>query len=217
MKKQISIIIADDHVLFRDGLATLLSKQNGIILVAEASNGEQVIQLAGLHRPDIIFMDIKMPVMDGIEATRIISEKFPEIGIIALSMFDGDYLVAEMLETGADGYMLKGAGKQEIIEAIRAVSERKQYFCKTVTAKLARALAGNTIVGNPLGSKVFSQKEKMIIRLMCEGFSAREIAKKLNLSMRTIEGYKERLLEKTGSRNSSAFIVFVMENNIYKT
>ena len=144
-----------------------------------------------------------------------VRRNYPEIKIISLSMFDGDYQIAEMLENGAEGYILKGAGKHEILRAIRCAEKHQPYFCDTVTGRLA-ALSGKPgNYGNPLASKSFSQKEKQIISLVCEGFSAREIAEKLQLSMRTVEKYKEGLLEKTGSRNTADHIVFVMEHHIY--
>ena len=215
MEKQITLVIADDHELVREGFSKLLASGQHIRLVAEAGNGEQLVQMAGLHRPDVIITDIKMPVMDGIEATRSITQKYPEIGIIALSMFDGDYLVAEMMEAGAMGYLLKNTPKTEIIKAIEAVSRREHYYCNTISVKLANALKSNQFnYGNPLASKTFSQKEKLIIEMVCRGLYAREIARNLNLSIRTVEKYKEALLEKTNTRNTAAFITYVMKHQI---
>src|SRR5215207_1311812 len=117
----IRIVLADDHEIFRDGFKVMIKKQPSVQLVGEAANGEELIALTSQLRPDVIITDIKMPVMDGIEATKRLTADFPEIGIIALSMFDEENLIVEMLEAGAKGYLLKNAHKDEILEAIKTV------------------------------------------------------------------------------------------------
>jgi DNA-binding NarL/FixJ family response regulator len=219
-QKSIRLIIADDHEIFRDGVITMLSKYEDIEVVAEASNGQQLVQLAGTHLPDVILADIQMPVMSGIEATRIITEKFPSIAIIALSMMDNSYMIADMSAAGANGYLLKSALKAEIIEGIRAVSKNKEYFCSGASLKLAASLSANSCTSGRSGKKPlkalrFSQKEKEIIRLICNGLSTTEISKKLFLSVSTIENYRASLLQKTGCKNVAEFVFFVSQNNLY--
>src|SRR5665213_1294912 len=136
--KPIRIILADDHEIFRDGFTNLINMQPGIELVAEAADGEQLIRVTQKFLPDVVLTDIKMPVMDGIEATRDIAKKFPHIGIIALSMFNDDDLLFDMMEAGAKGYLLKNAQKEEVISAINSVNKNAQYFCNDTQLKLAK-------------------------------------------------------------------------------
>ena len=133
----IRIILADDHEIFRDGFKVMIKKQPSVQLVAEASNGEELIALTKEHKPDVIVTDIKMPRLDGVEATKQLTRDFPHIGIIALSMFDEESLVVDMLEAGARGYLSKNAHKQEIIEAVKMVNEHHTYYCSATSAKLA--------------------------------------------------------------------------------
>jgi two-component system, NarL family, response regulator NreC len=219
-QNQIRLIIADDHEIFRDGLITMLNKFKDIEVIAEASSGEQMVQLAEKLLPDVILADIKMRGMSGIEATRIITQKIPAIAIIALSMFDNSYVIADMMHAGAKGYLLKDTPKDKIIEGIRAVSKNKEYFCNGASQKLAAALSQNSCTSDhgekkPVKSLRFSQKEKEIIRLICDGLSTPDIAKELFLSVRTIENYRASLLQKTGCKNAAEFAFYVSENNLY--
>src|SRR4030095_9090179 len=137
MKYNIRLVIADDHEIYRDGLALMLSKYQDIALVGQAENGRELIELTEATRPDVVMTDIKMPGMDGIQATRQLLQKFPDLKIIALSMFDEENLIVEMLEAGAKGYLLKNADKKEILEAITSVYEEKAFYCKGISARLA--------------------------------------------------------------------------------
>src|SRR5450755_1156875 len=137
MRNTISLVIADDHEIFRDGLALMLSKQNEISLVGQAGDGKELIALTEELHPDLVITDIKMPRMDGIEATRLLLKKNPDMKIIALSMFDEDNLIVEMLEAGARGYLLKNADKKEILEAIASVYDDQVFYCRHTSARLA--------------------------------------------------------------------------------
>lgn len=217
----IRLIIADDHEIFRDGVITLLNKFEDIEVVAEASDGQQLVQLAERYLPDVILADIQMPVINGIEATRIITQKFPAIAIIALSMMDNSYMISDMIHAGANGYLLKSALKVEIIHGIRAVSKNKEYFCSGASQKMTTALTKNSFkTGGPTRSCIrnlrFNQREKDIIRLVCAGLSGPEMSKKLFLSPKTIENYRSRLLQKTGCKNTAEFVFFISQNNLHR-
>jgi two-component system response regulator NreC len=217
MDNTINIILADDHEIFRDGFAAMFKKPNGIKLVGEARNGIQLVALAEKHDPDVILTDIKMPGMDGIEATRIILQKMPHVGIIALSMFDDDNLIIDMLEAGAMGYLLKNAHKKDIIEAIKTVSRREPYYCGHTSMKLAKLIASSRFVPGKAAEKpVLTDKESEIIHLICREFSNKEISETLHLSIRTIEGYRERIMEKIHARNTAGIVVYAIRNNIFK-
>lgn len=213
----IRLLIADDHEIFRDGFKLMLSKYANIIFVGEAENGAQLLELAIELKPDVIITDIKMPVMDGIEATKKINEVLPDVGIIGLSMFDEDDLIIDMLEAGAKGYLLKNAGKDQILEAIITVAEGEPYYCKHTNRKLTQMIASSKF--NPYKNKEkveFSDRESEIIELICKELTNKEIADKLFLSVRTVEGHRLHILEKMGAKNSVGVVVYALKNGIVK-
>lgn len=213
----IRIILADDHEIFRDGFKAMLKKQPSVELIAEASNGEELVDLTRKLRPDVVVTDIKMPKMDGLQATKILSGEFSDIGIVALSMIDEESLIIDMMEAGAKGYLLKNAHKNEIIEAIKAVNDDHIYYCDGTSAKLSRMIAKSDKI--PFGRKSsrpeLSQKEIDVILLICQEKTNKEIADQLSLSTRTIEGYRDRIFEKIGARNSAGVVIFAIRNKIY--
>lgn len=213
----VRIVLADDHELFRDGFKVMLRKQKEIELIGEASNGEELVQLVEKVQPDIVITDIKMPVMDGIEATRKISKEFPQIGIIAFSMFDEESLVVDMLEAGARGYLIKNAHKHEIIEAINMVNENHTYYCSTTSKKLAKLIATSAFDPYRKHKPVeFTDREISVISLICEEKTNKEIADKLNLSIRTIEGYRDKIQDKIKAKNAAGIVIYAIKHRIYK-
>src|SRR5580765_1124492 len=189
----ISLIIADDHEIFRDGLALMLSKQEDLSRRGQAENGKELIELVEQLRPDLVITDIKMPHLDGIKATRLLLQKNPDLKIIALSMFDEENLIVEMLEAGAKGYLLKNADKKEILEAINTVYEDNIFYCRHTSAKLASMIVKSSY--DPHKKKqdiVFSDREKEIIKLICRQLTAQQIGDHLFLSKRTVEGYRTK-------------------------
>lgn len=212
----IKIVLADDHEIFRDGFRVMIKKQPSVQLIGEASNGEELVKLSLELKPDVVITDIRMPVMDGVEATKKLNELLPQAGIIALSMFDEEHLIVEMLEAGAKGYLLKNAHKDEIMEAIRTVDRNQTYYCNNTSAKLANLIAKSTFRSFTKAAKPeFSEKELSVIRCICQEMSNKEIAQHLNLSIRTIEGYRDRILEKVGAKNAAGIVVYAIKNNIY--
>jgi DNA-binding NarL/FixJ family response regulator len=213
----IKVMIADDHEIYRDGLRMMLARQPGIELVGEAENGREVIDMARDLRPEVILMDIVMPVKDGIFATRQLKEELPEINVIALSMFNEDNLVVDMLDAGAKGYLLKNADKKEIMEAIRSVYKQVPYYCSSTSGKLAKMIAQSRF--NPftkIGKLSFSDKEMEIIKLLCHEHSNKEIAEKLSLSVRTVEGHRLKIFEKVGVKSTTGLVIYAMKNGIFK-
>ena len=200
----IRIVLADDHEIFRDGFNAMIVKQPAVELIGEACNGEELIEITRSLQPDVVVTDIKMPRLDGVQATRILATEFPSLGIIALSMIDEENLIMEMMEAGARGYLLKNAHKDEIVEAIKAVKNGMIYYCDGTSAKLTRMIAKNERI--PFVKRIprpeFSVKEINVIQYICQEMTNKEIADKLHLSIRTIEGYRDRILEKIGAKNS---------------
>ncbi|MGX5820624.1 response regulator [Chitinophaga lutea] len=215
MNYDIRLAVADDHEIFLDGLALMLSRQEHITLVGQASDGRDLVELALREKPDVIMTDIKMPRMDGIAATRELLRQLPDTRIIALSMFDEEDQIVEMLEAGAKGYLLKNADKQEILDAITHVYEDKVYYCKTTSAKLAGMIARSRF--NPYKQReqvVFTDREQEIIRLICQQLTAQQIGQRIFLSKRTVEGYRTRILEKMNVRNTAGVVMYALKHHL---
>ncbi|MDE3249615.1 MAG: response regulator transcription factor [Bacteroidota bacterium] len=214
----IKVIIADDHEIFRDGLRLMLQKQPDIDLLAEAEDGKELIEQIKQLRPDVVITDVKMPRMDGVAAARHISEHYPTIGIIALTMFDEDDLIVDMLEAGARGYLLKNADKNEMVDAVKSVFNNEPYYCRHTSHKLAQMVARSKF--NPFKHEVkpvFSDREKEMIVYICDGLTNKEIGEKVFLSVRTVEGLRMKLLEKMNVKNTAGIIIYAIKNNLYTT
>jgi DNA-binding NarL/FixJ family response regulator len=215
-KEPIKILIADDHEMLRDGFGSFINSQPGLRLIAEAANGQQLVELAQLHLPDIIFTDITMPVMDGIQATRILTKQLPQTGIIAFTMFNNHKMIIDMLEAGAKGYLIKTAAKSELLDAIETVALNRYFYCSATDLKLAELVAGSRFNPKEPGNKViFSLKEKQVIRLICQEYFNKEISEVLHVSIRTVEGHRERIMQKMNARNTVGLVVYAIRHSIY--
>jgi len=214
--RTIRILIADDHLMLREGFRNLLRRDTEIEFVGEAENGKELLGLTDQLHPDIIFTDISMPVMDGIEATRFITRKHPEIKIIALTNYDEDHLIVDMLEAGAMGYIMKTAQKKEITEAIHAVYDNRTYYCRQTSAKLTKLIALSRFNPHKKSRPEFSEREKDVIQLICQEYSNKEIATLLNLSVRTVEGYREKIQEKMNVHSTAGMVVYAIKKGLYK-
>ena len=214
----INLIMADDHEIFRDGFKLMLKKFPEINLMAEACNGKELVELCQIHKPDLVITDIKMPLMDGIEASRKIVDQFPDIGIIGLSMFDEDDLIIDMLEAGAKGYLIKNAGKDQIIEAIKTVYNNDPYYCKNTSHKLTNMIANSRFNPYKKSQQIdFSDRELEIISLICKEQTNKEIADKLFLSVRTVEGHRLKILEKMNVKNTVGLVVYAIKKGLIDT
>jgi DNA-binding NarL/FixJ family response regulator len=216
MYSPIRIILADDHEIFRNGFKLLLRNQKEIELIGEAENGKQLLELVDRHHPDLVITDIKMPIMDGIQASKTLKQKYPRIGIIALSMFNDDYLVLEMLEAGASGYLLKNTNKEELLQAVKAVHQGRTYYCNETSKKLTYLLSKSNF--NPYHNHniQLTDREKEIVVLICKELSNKEIATALDLKVRTIESHREKIQEKIGSRNMVGVVLFAIKTGLFK-
>lgn len=215
----IRLIIADDHEVYRDGLKTLLqkTKDRQLEVIGEASNGKELISMAETLKPDVVLTDIMMPLMDGIEATAHITQHMPDVRVIALSMFNQDNLILDMIHAGAKGYLIKNANKDEIIEAIDSVFKNQPYYCRSTSLKLARLIATSQL-GNAIAkTKVtFSEKEIAVIRMICEEKSTKEISDKLFLSSRTVEEYRIKVRDKMGVKTMAGIVIYAIKNDLFR-
>jgi DNA-binding NarL/FixJ family response regulator len=213
----IKVLIADDHELIRKGFATLLKKHTEIRIVGDASNGAELLQKTEALAPDVVITDIQMPGIDGIEATRQIRKKHPHINIIALSTFNDDHLIIDMLEAGAQGYLLKNTTAKELSDAVHAVFHGGNYFCEATNRKLAHLIGMSMYKPNRARPKPeFTDKEVDVMRMMCDQLQNTDIAEKMNMSVRTVEGYRKRIFEKTDTQNLAGVVVFAIRNGFYK-
>ena len=212
----IRILLADDHEIFRDGFRVMLKKQKDFSLIGEAANGKELIEAAQRYKPDIVVTDIKMPVMDGIEAAKTLREVMPQVNIIALSMFEDEHLIVDMLDAGAKGYLLKNANKEEVFEAIKTVYKEGTYYCNHTSHKLAKLIgsSNSNTLKRPLNA-TFSEREIDVIQLICQQYSNKEIADRLSLSPRTIESHREKILEKMQVKNTAGIVIYAIRTRLY--
>ncbi len=214
---KIKVAIADDHKIFRQGLATTLKDASEIELILEASNGKELIDTLADYQPHVILTDINMPVMDGIASTQFITKKYAHIKILALSMHDDEYHILKMLHAGAKGYLLKSAEPEEIIHAIITVYKSNYYFNEQTSVLMLKGLMadiGNNI-GEPDIEKIeLSEREKQVLELICMEFTNHQIGEKLCVSMRTIEGYRNKIYEKTKTKSTVGLVIYAIKNDI---
>ena len=188
------IIVADDHKILREGLRTMLEKTHGFDVVAEAENGFQTVQAARKHKPEIIIMDITMPDMNGIEATRQILKDLPSTKIIGLSMHSDKKFVTEMIEAGASGYLLKDCAFEELTRAVQTVLSNRLYVSPDIAGEIIKS--NNQSVLDGVRPLILTSKEREVLQLIAEGRSTKEIAGLLNVSVKTIETHRVNIMEK---------------------
>ncbi len=211
----IKVAIADDHKIFRKGVVLSLRPYTNIKFVLEADNGDEL--LAGIPdaQPDVILMDLRMPGKDGIETTKAVSKLYPSIYVIVLSMYEDERFVYHLMENGANGYLLKNAEPMEIRRAIMEVYEKGYYLNNFVNRiLLKRSHARQKIVPSLNNEITLSDKEKDVLRYICMEFTAQEIAQKMEISPRTVEAIKDRLMERFGSKNTAGLVFFAVKNNL---
>lgn len=205
--KKISVILVDDHQLFRNGLKFILGEIEGLEVVGEASNGHEFLQLLEYVKPDLVIMDISMPGMNGIDACRHALSKDPKLKILVLSMYGDDAYYNTMIELGVKGFILKDSDNKELQNAVRTILSGQNYFSQELLLKIIR----NKNVGPAVK---LSKRENEILSLICQGMSTIQISEKLHISHRTVERHRASLLEKTDSSNSIALVVYAIKNNL---
>ncbi|MCD6066133.1 MAG: degU [Bacteroidetes bacterium] len=211
--QQIKIIIADDHRVFIDGMKALLKEAGDMEIVADAENGNDLIEMVKLHRPDIVLTDIQMPDKDGIQATEEIVRQFPQVKVIALTMLNESIFIKKMLEAGASGYIVKTTGKEELIAGIRKVAAGEKQFGPEVTAQLLNNFSSKTTSDS---SDVLTKREKEILSLIAQGHTDKEIADKVFLSPLTVISHRKNILSKLGLKNKVELTRFAMEHGLLK-
>jgi DNA-binding NarL/FixJ family response regulator len=214
MSGLIKVIVVDDHELFRKGVVMVLKKMDEVEVIGEAANGRDFLALLNSKKPDIVFMDIKMPLMNGIEATEEAVKRLPEIKIIALSMFGEEEYLHKMINAGASGFLLKNSSIDEIENAIHAVYEGKNCYSNDLLGYFTKKFIDLKSVDSD--AIKLTKREIEILELVAKGFSNPEIADMLFISKRTVDGHKANLVQKTGSKNIVDLLVYAIKNQLIK-
>lgn len=208
----IKYIIADDHAIFRQGLRYSLSNDPNLEYLGEAADGNELLQMLTTVIPDVILLDLKMPGMDGVEATKAIRSKFKGIKIIILTMYDDDQYIIHMLDIGANGYLVKNTERSEIITAMYSVHENEYYFNDKVSKTMLKNLVQKKQLVPRFETGVsLNERETEVLKLICQEYTTAEIADKVFLSVRTVEGIRAGMLEKIKVRNTAGLVLFAVK------
>lgn len=210
----IRIVVADDHQLFLEGLRALLSKEAEIEVVSEASNGREALSEARRQRPDVVVMDLSMPGLNGIEATRRISRSLPGVRVICLSMHTEPRFVEAALEAGASGYLPKDCAADEMTAAIRAVSSGKTYLSPSVAGVVVDVLRNRDAPEEENAFGVLTDREREVLQLLAEGQSTKELAAHLSLSVKTVGTHREHIMRKLGIRSIAGLTKYAIREGL---
>jgi len=211
MNENISIILVDDHHLFRDGIKFILSKIADHTIIGEASNGEAFLELLKVKIPDLVLMDIAMPLMDGIEATKRALDLYPGLKIIALSSYGDEIYYRQMIEAGALGFLTKSSNVEEFGYAINTVLKGKNYFSQDLLKKVILKISNGN---QDQGDQKLTKREKDVLKYICQGLSNKEIATKLFISPKTVDNHRTSLLNKTSSKNTASLVMYAIKKNL---
>jgi two-component system, NarL family, response regulator NreC len=211
------IVLADDHTLFRQGLRRVLEEQAGWQVVAEASDGAEAVRLALEHEPHLVILDIAMPRLNGVEATRQIARRLPDVRVLVVSMYSDDLYVTQALQAGAHGFVLKDSADADLVRAVRDLKAGKSYFSpavsKVVLDDYVRHLADRGITDR---FDALSEREREVFQLVAEGHSNKEIAGLLNVSPGTVETHRARIMEKLDVHSAAEIVLYAVRKGVIR-
>ena len=214
MTSKIHILIADDHTLLRNGICAILEDEQDMLIVGEANDGREAVRLANQLKPNVVLMDIAMPLLNGLEATRQIKREHPEINVLVLTMYDNEEYFRKILEVGASGYIIKRAAATELVSAIRAVYSGEAVLSPAIT----RLLLEDYLNHDPRNEKddpdALSSREREVLQLIAEGKTSREIAEILNLSVKTVQSHRTSLMQKLDLHDRGELIKYAIQKKI---
>ncbi len=212
---QIKVAIADDHQIFRKGVILSMRQYTNIRFVSEAENGDDLIKKIKETEPDVVLCDLKMPVKDGIDTTRQITKEFPHIRVIILTMYEDERFVGHLMDCGAAGYLLKSTDPAEIRKAVMEVMRTGFYLNPFVNRVLIKKNYSKQKFNPSLNNEiVISEREKQVLKLVCMEYTAAEIANQMDISARTVEAIKDRMMERFGVKNSVGLVFYAMKNQL---
>jgi DNA-binding NarL/FixJ family response regulator len=212
----IRILIADDHTMFVDGIESILASESDFKIIGRCYTGPEVLQFVTQEEPDILLLDVNLPGKNGIDVCKDLSVSHPNIKVLAISMFNEESFVSEILNNGAKGYILKNTGREELFKAIRTVSKGDSYFSKEVTETIMKGLMSSRKASSKTNSSIpkLSRREKEVLKLIAQEFTTQEIADNLFISLKTVESHRSSLLSKLNARNSVGLVRIALENDL---
>jgi DNA-binding NarL/FixJ family response regulator len=212
MDNKLKIIIVDDHEFFRSGLKLVINRLKYAKVVAEASNGKEFLEILKEKEVDIVLMDIEMPIMNGIDATEKAIEEFPDLKIIALTMFNDEEYVDRMIDVGVKGFLLKNITKEILDQALQSIASGNTYYSPELWEYFSKKISKDKKVDE--AEQLFTKREMEILVLICDGLSNKEIADKLFISERTVVGHKSNLLAKTNTKSTIGLLSYAIKNKL---
>jgi DNA-binding NarL/FixJ family response regulator len=215
--QKIKILFADDHAIVRDGLRSLFKSDPGFSIVGEASDGAEAVKLVEQNRPDVAVLDISMPNLNGIEATGIIKDRFPETKVLILTIHENEEYIHELILAGADGYVLKNAEKKEIFDGVRAVATGSTFFSSNVSKALLEGLVRSTRNRVPFqisNEEKLSARETEVLRMIAEGLTSKQIAEKLHLSVTTVNSHRTNIMKKLNIHEIVGLVKYAIQKSL---
>lgn len=213
---KIQVLLVDDHELFSEGMRVLFDVSPDAVIYKWCKNGAEFLSAVEEKMPDVVLMDINMPVMNGIDATRTAVATYPDIKIIALSMYGEEEYLESMLDAGAKGFLVKNTGIDELERAIKTVHDGKSYFSSDLLAILMNLLKNPKKEEVNVEQQKFSEREIEILQLICEGMTNQEIGDQLFISPRTVDGHRANIISKAGVKNTAQLVTYAIKNNFFK-
>ena len=214
MDKKLKVYIVDDHDMFREGVKVLLNSSNNLEIIGEARNGKEFLDKLDSISPDVVLMDISMPVMDGIEATKKALERNPSLNIMALSMFGDEEYYFKMVNSGVKGFVLKSSGIHELENAINEVANGESYFSGELLRQIIVNINKEKAEMLKSDNQLLSSRETEVLKLISNGLSNEEIADKLNISVTTVKSHRANLLAKTGCNNTASLVMYAIKHKL---
>ena len=215
--KTINVAVVDDHEMFRKGIISILVESEQFDVTLEAANGQEFLDKLESNDVDVVLLDLEMPVLSGMDACKLAREKFPDLKILILTMHKTPHFMVHMMENGANGYLVKESSPEELEEAITKVHETGYYFSEAVSKAMLQRIDGGSKKRKEIDKSLhneLSKREQEVLELICQELTTPEIAEKLYLSPRTVEGYRKQLLEKTGTRNTAGLVIWAVRQGI---
>lgn len=212
MGNRISVFIVDDHDVFRDGIKLLLSSSEMAEVVGEAGNGQEFLGMVESAQPDVVLMDISMPVLDGIKTTKLVQEKYPDMKILVLSMYGEEKYYYQMIQSGVKGFVLKSTGINELLKGITEVAEGRYFFSSELISKVITSLSAQGPQAEDSNGSGLTRRELDVLKLIASGHTNDEISSKLNISSNTVRTHRANLISKTGCANTASLVMYAIKN-----
>lgn len=213
-EKKYKLAVVDDQKLFRQGLISMLNEFSGLKVIIEAENGRDLIEAMKKSKPDVILLDLEMPVMDGIETTEAVRKRYPDVKIIILTMHDDDSFISHLIEKGANGFLLKDTHIESVVDAIYAVAETGFHFNERISKAMVKGLVKSQRIKPSFTAANLTRKELEVLLLICKEHTTREISDMLGISTRTVDGHRDNILQKTGARNTAGIVMYAVKNGL---